>query len=366
MRIVSLSYAINNRFTDPDAWLRRIGFFKEFLAELRKYAEVTSFHFIGNNSQMSVDGVRFIFLRRNHLQLVFPFRVHAMVKGSKPDILIVHGIGFSWQILLLRLQLGSQAKIIVQHHAERPYSGLRAFLQRIADKQIDAYLFSAIEQGRLWVIRKLISDVTKIHEFVEVSSAFAPAERQDSRQATKVTGQPVYLWVGRLDVNKDPVTVVKAFMRYRETHKAATLYMIYQTKELLSKLETLRSTHPSLGEAIHFVGRVDHTLLQAWYNSADFIVCGSHYEGGGTAVCEGMSCGCIPIVTNIPSLVVMTGRGSCGLVYPAGDEDALFATLQESSELDIELEKSKVLKHFHNRLSFDANARLFMKLFLAG
>ncbi len=49
-----------------------------------------------------------------------------------------------------------------------------------------------------------------------------------------------------------------------------------------------------------------------YYNSADYFVLGSHYEGSGFSLVEAMSCGVIPIVTDIPSFRMMTNNGKIG------------------------------------------------------
>ena len=96
--------------------------------------------------------------------------------------------------------------------------------------------------------------------------------------------------------------------------------------------------------------------MAEWYNSADYIVSGSHYEGSGVAVCEAMSCGCIPILTDILSFRKMTGHGSCGILFPAGDEAALLAAFNRVTSLDKTVEREKTLLQFRSSLSFEAIA----------
>lgn len=358
MRIASISYTLNNTYTDPEAWLGRIGFYCNFLESMTDYAHVISFHCIGANDTRTRHGVTYVFLRRNIFQQAFPFGIHKRVRKYNPDALIVHGLIYAWQIILLRLHVGSSVKIIVQHHAERPFRGIRSLLQKIADGCIDAYLFSALELGQLWTARNLIGNEAKIHEFVAVSSAFKASDPHSYRMATGVQGHPVYLWVGRLDSNKDPVTVVKAFLNFKRVRREASLYLIFQGDELLPELKALLRAHPAeSGEGIYLVGKVEHQSLEAWYNSAEFVISSSHYESGGAAICEAMSCGCIPVVTRIPSLDMMTGRGACGLTYEPGSESQLLTTLLASAELDIASEREKVLKQFEERLSLKAIAR---------
>ena len=96
--------------------------------------------------------------------------------------------------------------------------------------------------------------------------------------------------------------------------------------------------------------------MQYWFNSADFIISGSHYEGSGTAICEAMSCGCVPVVTDIFSFRAITANGECGLLYKPGDENALLAALIQTPQMDVQEKRNKALAHFKNNLSFEAIA----------
>jgi len=100
--------------------------------------------------------------------------------------------------------------------------------------------------------------------------------------------------------------------------------------------------------------------LLYWFNSADYYLSASHYEGSGTALCEAMSCGCIPIVTDIPSFRTMIGN--CGLFYEPGNEEALFYALMQTRYLQTEVKKKEVLQRFQSELSFSTIAAKFEKI----
>ena len=88
--------------------------------------------------------------------------------------------------------------------------------------------------------------------------------------------------------------------------------MIYHTDELISDIKKLLPVK-SGDQPVMLVGKIQHSELLYWFNSADFYLSASHYEGSGTALCEAMSCGCIPLVTDIPSFRMMSGNS--GLLY---------------------------------------------------
>jgi glycosyltransferase involved in cell wall biosynthesis len=105
------------------------------------------------------------------------------------------------------------------------------------------------------------------------------------------------------------------------------------------------------------IGKAANDDLLYWYNSADFILSGSHYEGSGTAICEAMSCGCVPVITDIFSFRMMTNKGKCGILYEAGNETALLAALMRTQLMDIAEQRAMSLAYFKSNLSFEAIAR---------
>ena len=356
MTIIHLSYARKNDLSDPGAWLDKLSFFTGVLESTTQYAEVKSVHCISYTGTILRNGVEYHFLKLKKWQSLFPFRLHSYIKKLDPNTIIVHGLIFPFQILILRWQLGKGTKIICQHHAERPFADVRQYLQRWADKYIGAYLFCSVEQGLQWVCAKQIKNTSKIKEVMGTSSAFEVIDKDTARTKTKVNGKPNFLWVGRLDLNKDPLTLAKAFIRFHRRNATAKLYMVYQTFEMIEELKALIADAPNGPTSITLVGKVNHADLLYWYNSADFIISTSHYEGSGVSVCEGMSCGCIPILTNIPSFKMMTSNGKIGLLYEPGDEKGLAECLNRSVSLDSGVMRKLVLQQFHEKLSFDANA----------
>ncbi|HMK27956.1 MAG TPA: glycosyltransferase family 4 protein [Chitinophagaceae bacterium] len=352
MKIVSTSYSKTTEFTDPEKWLERINFYTGILEELAKRHEVISIERINYEGELKQGGVHYFFIRQKKKITRFPRRMHRLIKQHKPGAVLVNGLIFPWQVIQLRLKLGRSVKIICIHRSEKPSTGIKKYLQRFAGRFVDAYLFTSSEFGKDWVKKGNIGSMQKIHEVMHGSSVFHPANRADARSLLHVTGSPVFLWVGRLNDNKDPLAVVKGFKKFLLHQPSASLYMIYHTEELLGEIKKLIAD----AENIKLIGKVEHSELQNWYNAADFMVSGSHYEGGGIAICEAMSCGCIPLITDIIAFRKMTGPGKCGLLYPAGNDDELLVALLKTKSMDIEKERIKVLQQFKEELSFEAIA----------
>lgn len=357
MKIVSTSYTNTEQFTDPVAWLQRINFYTGILEELAKNHKIESIEQINYEGVLENNGVKYHFLNFKKKKLYFPWRLHTYIKKLQPDIVLVNGFIFPLQIIQLRLKLGTAVKIIVINHAEKPGNGIRKLLQQLADRFVDKYFFTASQMGMAWVQCGIIAHAGKITEVMEASSVFSIMDKSKALARTEITGSPVFLWVGRLDKNKDPVTVINAFARFTELHPGAKLFMIYHTEELIDEIRILCKKDERLAGAVTTVGKVPHHEMKYWYNSADFIIAASHYEGSGIAVCEAMSCGCVPVLTDIISFRKMTGPGKCGFLYEPGNAASLLKVLMQTVELDIAKERAKTLDQFKAELSFEAIAK---------
>ena len=360
MRIVSTSYVNTKSYDDPNKWLGRISFYTGLLEELGKQHHIDSIEQINYSGKLIRNRVTYHFLDFKKQKLYFPNRLHRYIKNLNPDVVLVNGFVFPLQIIQLRKALGKAIKVIVLHRAEKPFTGLKYYLQKIADRSVDAYLFVSNEFGQEWLKKGIVESKEKIHEVIQSSSAFVPNDKELSKKVLDLSGDPVFLWVGRLEKNKDPVTVVRAFANFLSFQTAAKLYMIYQEDKLLTEVRNLLNANNKNG--IVLIGKVEHQQLQQWYNAADYFISGSHYEGSGIAVCEAMSCGCIPILTNIISFRRMTGPNKCGFLYEPGKADDLLSTLLRTKEIDIETERKKTLDQFKEELSFEAIARKITKV----
>lgn len=357
MRIVFLSYNYSPDINSPEEWLKRLHFYIGWSECLVKDHTVIRVDQINYTGTFTHHGIEYHCVDDGKKINYFPRKLHRYVQGLKPDIVIVSSFRFPLQVIQLRRRLGKKVKIIIQHHAEQPFTGLKRHLQRHASKKANAFLFTSHETGAEWVRKKNLDTVRKIHELMEVSSAFYPMDKNIAREKTKVSGSSVFLWVSRLNQNKDPITAVNAFLQFAERRPGAKLYMIYHTEELISAIHKLLLPQNS---PVLLIGKLDHSELLYWFNSADFYLSASHYESGGTALCEAMSCGCIPIVTNIPSF--RTIGGDAGLFFQPGNEEALLSLLLQTPGFPADKKKQYALDRFRTKLSFEAIAARFQEI----
>lgn len=356
MRYVFVSYNYSPDFDDPETWFVRTLGYTGLMDQLSKRHEVINVKQINYEGIVNHNNIAYHFVNFSKKKLHFNFGLNLYVKSLKPDIVIFHGLHQPVQLIQLGLMLGKHTRIIVQNHAEKPFpGGIKKSLQKLADKYADAYLFASHDMGLEWVTAGNLKSPNKIHEVMEVSSVFFPIERSEAESQTNVKDAPVFLWVGRLNDNKDPLNVVRAFLRFVPSSPRAKLFMIYHTEELLPQINELLNASPNK-EAIELIGKVPHADLLYWYNRADFIISGSHYEGSGTAICEAMSCGCVPLVTDILSFRMITNNGECGVLYEPGNETALLKVLMQISQMNVAEKRRLSIEYYKQNLSFEAIA----------
>lgn len=363
MRIVYLTYAAVTRYDNPEAWLKRIDFYTAQLEAMAPFAEIKSIHLINYDGMLVRNNVEYHFRKLKKWKLIFPLGLHRYVSNLKPDVVMIHSLRYPWQVLWLYIKLGRKIRLWAIHHAEKPLRFPKSLFQKLADRFIQGYFFCSVDLGKRWTDAGQIKNKDKIYEVMEASSVFCPVSKEAARMKTKVMGRNTYLWVGRLDKNKDPVTLIKAFQLFFCDHIDAELYMIiHQQEELLEEVNELLAATPEVSKRISFVKGVSHEDMLYWFNSVDFIVSTSHYEGSGVAVCEGMSCGCIPILTNIPSFTMMTQQGVVGLLFEPGDVMGLLNALSKSRSLNFEEERQNVLTQFRENLSCESISKKMVRV----
>lgn len=356
MRIVNVAYKCFPEQSDPVTWIDGFRLHYGIWETIAAQQEVIFLESINYTGTIERRGIKYLFRKRTAAALRWPFRLNRQIAALKPDVVMIHSLAFPVQVILLRLQLGRKVRIVVQHHAEQAFRHpLKKLVQRVTDRCVQAYFFTSEGLAAPWVQAGLIRK-NKVREIMEVSSVFQQEDQPHARQITGMANVSNYLWVGHLNANKNPLLVVQAFIRFiSETPADVNLYMIFQSESLLPAIRQLLTAHPAAAQRVHLVGKVPHAQLQSWFSAADFIISSSFYEGSGVAVCEGMSCGCIPVLTDIPSFRFMTG-GNCGFLYEPGNEEALLKALQQSYETDRQRAAQVTLKQYREHLSFGAIA----------
>jgi glycosyltransferase involved in cell wall biosynthesis len=173
----------------------------------------------------------------------------------------------------------------------------------------------------------------------------------------RTTGDPLILWVGHLNENKDPLTVLDGVSRAARALPQLTLYCCFGTAPLLSAVRHRIAADPRLAGRVHLLGAVPHAHIELLMQAADMFVLGSRREGSGYALIEALACGLPPVVTDIPSFRVLTGGGTVGRLWPCGDADALGEAIRAVAAQTTSTGsgvRAGVRTHFDRELSFEA------------
>lgn len=295
-----------------------------------------------------------------------PFALYRFIYRQKPDIILIHGFSFPVQLLFLLVVRSKKTKILVQHHAEKPFlNRIKRRFQKMAYSRVEGYLFTSVDLARSYLDLGIIKDKTAIHEVMEGSTLFEKKDKATARQTLNWEHtEPVFLWVARLDQNKDPLLVLEAFKKHKEAGHFFKLYMIYGSTDLEAETRKFIQTN-RLEADILLIGKVEHTELETWYNAADYHVTASHYEGGGIALCEAMACGCIPIATRIPSFIRMTENGVFGFLFEPGNGGELTRILCSLDPAERESMSLRVAEQFKKELSLAAIGKKIERIALS-
>jgi glycosyltransferase involved in cell wall biosynthesis len=311
--------------------------------------EVT-FHFVREQKPASVFG------RAALWAAPLTRRVFRRVLALRPDVVHFQGFSYPRHIHVLSNLLNS-VPLLVQDHADPHPPWWRRALSRRGLSRIDGVAFTARDQAEPWLRMGIFPPDLPIFEVLESSSTFSPGDQQEARARTGLRGDPCLLWLGHLDENKDPLTILEALSRVVDRLSDPQLWCCYLSAPLLSQVRERVSTDPALSARVHLLGSRPHEDIESLLRAADFLVQGSHREESGYAVIEALACGTTPLVTDIPSYRRITGEAAVGALSPPGDAGTMARALVEYSRRERCQLRQRARAHFEATLSFDVVGR---------
>jgi len=226
---------------------------------------------------------------------------------------------------------------------------LRHFL-----KNIDGIQLSAPGMEKPWIEKKIFSN-EQTHPVMEASCEW----RLDKKllQQYNPTNVPRFLWVGNLNVNKDPLLVLNAMAEYKMHNPNFRLQMIFRENQYEDLVKSF-ITENNLVQQVDLIGSVPRERLYLQMHQNDYFIAASHKEGSGYAMMEAMACGLMPITTRIPSFIELTKNASIGFLYPTGDVESLSKILLGLPRSKVEFaEKKKTVEFFDKHFSYEAIAK---------
>jgi Glycosyltransferase len=332
--------------------------------------EVTVISRFKKNSEARMNEINYVFIDDGLGPVIrswqIPQKLLNAISSLRPDIVHLHHLTLSLQTIALRKKLPRKTAIIIQHHGGKMMRNWKLTIHNWLHNVADGYFFTTREQGEEWFTGK--RQRSKIMAVMEGGSFFNfdqrdkeivydYADRKEHRRQTGLNGSPVFLWVGRLDHNKDPQTVLSGFEKFVQQHPEARLYMIFNQQELLKEVNGTITCSRLLQQRVHLLGHIPHREMLRYYHSADYFVLGSHYEGSGYALSEALRCGCVPVVTDIPSFNMMTNGGQLGALWEPGNPGSFLKAINAVVSKPLAQEGKKCINFFREKLSFEAIAQ---------
>ncbi len=280
----------------------------------------------------------------------------ALLRDLRPDVFHVHGLGFAREVRELH-ELAPDTPILLQDHADRVPRFWRRGPWRSGAAAASGVSFCARAQAEPFRRARLLPPDVEIFEIPELTSSFTPGDAAAARAATGLHGDPALLWVGHLDANKDPLTVLEGVSAAARTCRTC------------SSGAALRCRHcwqPSKRES------------RATQCSALACTCWAACRTReSSSSCARPTCSCsavtakaaarrsskrwqralTPIVTDIPSSRALTGNGAVGELWPCGDWRALSTALRRGAAAAGVAARARVRAHFDVELSSSALGR---------
>jgi glycosyltransferase involved in cell wall biosynthesis len=328
---------------------------------LAQHSHLHVIRLINLKKTVVMNGVIYHFFKGKASKTWLPFKLIQFTRRLKPDLIILHGFSNPLQVLLLVIQ--TRVPVVIQYHGGGVPRGLRGRLQKIIRYFVKHYIFTAKAQGDSFIREGLMTPTSRIHEILEGSTYKRGIEKQQARTRLDIPlNKIVFLWVGRLIKNKDPLTVINGLKKFIHNNPNAELRMIYNDNTLLPEVRKTILQNEALKERVKLIGEVKHEEMEVFYSAADYYVSGSFEEGSGYALFESLACGCVPLVTDIPSFRAITDNGNIGVLWKPGDSASLELALDTLLKKSYEAESRKAKLFFKNELSFEAIARKYLDM----
>lgn len=355
LRVAHVNCVIDAEDRDPEALLDAWSTLREVAAATaRAGAEVTVLQASRVRAEFRRDGVLYRFVPEPRLggsrSGILPGRLADAVHRAAPDAVHFNGLDFP---LHVRAICALGAPVLLQDH-KCGAGGRRAPFRRWGHARVAGAAFTGgVQAAAPFLASGELPRGIPIFDIPESSSHFTPGSRDEARRETGVFGDPALLWVGHLDSNKDPLTILRAVQIAREQLPALQLWCVFVGAALLDEVEALLRSDPALGACVHLLGRVAHERIQNLCRACDFLVSGSRWEGSGYALIEALACGLPTIASDIPPFRALTGEASIGDLVAIGDVRGFADAIVRQAMAPVGAQRQRVRTHFERCLSFE-------------
>jgi glycosyltransferase involved in cell wall biosynthesis len=376
MRVTFVNYPYAAEVDRPEALLGRYpvltGWAQAVAAAGGRSVDVSVVQRFSRDAVVRQEGVAYHFVAEGspeaQVDRLWAPRIVERVVALAPNVVHLHGL-LPLPVRHLRSRLSRTTAVLAQDHGGAYQApGFRKWrwrtFNRLGLRAADGFLFSARGQTTRWLEAGVIGRQQPIYELLESGSTL-PETPPAAGTPSRLSGAPALLWVGRLNPNKDPLTILDGLERALPAVPDAALTLVFGESDLLPQVRRRIAASPLLSARVHTVGRIAHDELPAFYAGADLFLLGSHSESLCFALVEALSFGVTPVVTDIPAFRALTDGGRIGALFPVGDAGALAAALIRlgAAAGDRAARRAIVRAHFEATLSWPVLARRALEIY---
>jgi len=255
-----------------------------------------------------------------YLKTVLPVR--RAVRKLRPDIVFAMYLSSAGVVGALSgcrgLVLSARGSDVVQHVASRAWRGVFRWMTR------RAAMVHAVSDPLAGMLRDLVGVpdrklfVCPIGVDTEQLAYVPPSARPNAgRIICTRAHKPIY----------DQPTLIRALCKLRD--RGVDFHVTFGSA---AKAETTKSllADSRMGERVTFLGGYCPAELPELLAGADVYVSSSLADGTSSSLLEAMSTGLFPIVSDIPANRPWVTHGHNGLLFPAGNADALADQLSKA------------------------------------
>jgi glycosyltransferase involved in cell wall biosynthesis len=166
----------------------------------------------------------------------------------------------------------------------------------------------------------------------------------DNNERIMLEGDPSVLFVGHLSRLKGVDILIQAITKLRSELPNIRLHIVGGGSA--SHFEA-QAKKEGVEKYVIFHGLAAHSILPAYYKSADICIFPSRHEGFGIVILEAMASGIPVIASDIPSFRETISNGIDGILFKSGDVDALtneVVNLYQNPNLRKELSRNAIKK----------------------
>ena len=245
-------------------------------AVARSGAHVSVIQACSVQAEIARNGVHYYFVRA-------AASGHSIARGANfaelltrlaPDVIHVHGLGFARDVSALAA-VEPAIPIVIQDHADRVPRLWRRFGWRRGLGRLPGCCSRVPSRPSRSEKRACCPRASQSSTYRSpvVNSVRGARMRRGGSPGCTVT--PACSWVGHLNQNKDPLTVLEGVHAAAEKLPGLRLWCCFGAAPLLSAVRRRISSDPLLAARVQLMGKVPHGRVESLMRSADFFVLGT-------------------------------------------------------------------------------------------